>query len=35
MTERADALGGRLEAGPLTGGGFRVKAWLPLESATR
>jgi signal transduction histidine kinase len=35
MTERADALGGRLEAGPRAGGGFRVKAWLPLEPATR
>jgi signal transduction histidine kinase len=35
MSERADALGGRLEAVPRTGGGFRVKAWLPLEPATR
>jgi signal transduction histidine kinase len=33
MTERACALGGRLEAGPQTDGGFRVKAWLPLASA--
>jgi signal transduction histidine kinase len=32
MGERADALGGRLQAGPRTGGGFRVKAWLPLDS---
>jgi signal transduction histidine kinase len=30
MTERAAALGGRLEAGPRPGGGFRVRAWLPL-----
>jgi signal transduction histidine kinase len=35
MTERAHALGGRLEAGPRTGGGFRVKAWLPLDRAAR
>jgi signal transduction histidine kinase len=35
MAERADALGGRLEAGPRTGGGFRVKAWLPLDAAAR
>jgi signal transduction histidine kinase len=30
MTERAAALGGTLEAGPGPGGGFRVRAWLPL-----
>ena len=30
MRERAVALGGRLEAGPRPGGGFRVRAWLPL-----
>jgi signal transduction histidine kinase len=35
MTERAHAIGGRLEAGPRTGGGFRVKAWLPLDKAAR
>ena len=35
MTERAHALGGRLEAGPRTGGGFRVTAWLPLNPAAR
>jgi signal transduction histidine kinase len=35
MTERAHAIGGRLEAGPRTGGGFRVSAWLPLDRATR
>jgi len=33
MTERATALGGNLEAGPRLGGGFRVRAWLPLEEA--
>jgi signal transduction histidine kinase len=33
MTERATALGGNLEAGPKLGGGFRVRAWLPLEEA--
>jgi signal transduction histidine kinase len=30
MTERAHALGGTLEAGPGPGGGFRVRARLPL-----
>ncbi|MGH2735653.1 MAG: sensor histidine kinase [Actinomycetota bacterium] len=30
MSERAAALGGRLEAGPRAGGGFRVRAVLPL-----
>jgi len=30
MTERAAALGGRLEAGPRPEGGFGVRAWLPL-----
>ena len=30
MRERADALGGRLEAGPDPGGGFAVTAHLPL-----
>jgi signal transduction histidine kinase len=31
MTERAEVLGGRLEAGPAPGGGFRVSAVLPSE----
>jgi signal transduction histidine kinase len=30
MRERAKALGGRLEAGPRPGGGFRVQASLPV-----
>ena len=30
MTERAAALGGTLRAGPRPGGGFSVRAWLPL-----
>jgi signal transduction histidine kinase len=30
MRQRADALGGRLEAGPCPGGGFVVSAHLPL-----
>jgi signal transduction histidine kinase len=34
MTERAHALGGTLEAGPTIGGGFRVRAWLPLNGAS-
>jgi len=34
MRERATALGGHLEAGPLSGGGFRVRAVLPLPPGT-
>jgi signal transduction histidine kinase len=34
MTERAHALGGTLEAGPTVEGGFRVRAWLPLNGAS-
>ena len=33
MRERASALGGSLEAGPRPGGGFRVKATLPMDGA--
>jgi signal transduction histidine kinase len=33
MRERVGALGGELEAGPRAGGGFRVLARLPLDSA--
>ncbi|WP_051426159.1 sensor histidine kinase [Jiangella gansuensis] len=35
MRARAEALGGRLQAGPRTGGGFAVHARLPLVSAGR
>ena len=33
MSERVEALGGRLEAGPVAGtpSGWQVRAWLPLE----
>jgi signal transduction histidine kinase len=32
MRERAEALHGHLEAGPLPGSGYRVRAVLPLEA---
>ena len=35
MRERVATFGGRLEAGPSAGGGFRVAAWLPLEPVQR
>jgi signal transduction histidine kinase len=31
MHERASLIGGRVEAGPRVGGGFAVRAWLPLD----
>jgi len=34
MHERAELLGGSLEAGPLPGGGFRVAASIPKKEAT-
>jgi signal transduction histidine kinase len=34
MRERVSALGGRLEAGPRAGGGFRVQAELPARAAS-
>jgi len=33
MAERAGLYGGEFQAGPLPGGGFRVAARLPLDSA--
>ena len=33
MTERARALGGTLQAGPRPGGGFGVRAWLPVRGS--
>ncbi len=33
MTERAKVLGGTLQAGPRAGGGFTVRAWLPVEGS--
>lgn len=35
MTDRAQALGGRLTAGPRPGGGFRVTALLPVSGGDR
>jgi signal transduction histidine kinase len=32
MRERAAAVGGQVTAGPRTGGGFRVEAWLPWSA---
>ncbi|MGW3889394.1 sensor histidine kinase [Micromonospora chokoriensis] len=34
MRERVEALGGRLDTGPRSGGGFRVYARLPVEPTT-
>jgi signal transduction histidine kinase len=31
MRGRVEALGGTLDAGPLPGGGFEVRAVLPLD----
>jgi signal transduction histidine kinase len=31
MQQRAAGVGGRLEAGPRLGGGYAVRAWLPIE----
>jgi signal transduction histidine kinase len=33
MRERASLVGGRLEAGPRLGGGYAVRAWLPIAGA--
>jgi signal transduction histidine kinase len=35
MRERAELLGGTLEAGPATGGGFRVSARIPVRAGGR
>ncbi|MEO3748843.1 sensor histidine kinase [Plantactinospora sp. B5E13] len=34
MRERADSLGGTLDAGPAPTGGYTVRAWLPLPAAS-
>ena len=31
LRERVGACGGRFEAGPVTGGGWQVSAWLPRQ----
>jgi signal transduction histidine kinase len=33
MRERAASLGGNVQVGPRPGGGFRVRAWLPVDGA--
>ncbi|HEX6476054.1 MAG TPA: sensor histidine kinase [Acidimicrobiales bacterium] len=33
MRERAATLGGNVQVGPRPGGGFRVRAWLPVDGA--
>ena len=33
MRERVALYGGRLETGPTAGGGFRVRATLPVDAA--
>jgi signal transduction histidine kinase len=35
LEQRAAQVGGRLEAGPRLGGGFAVRAWLPLATGIR
>ena len=35
MAERVRSLGGELHAGPRDGGGFEVRARIPVESAQR
>ncbi|HYM82522.1 MAG TPA: sensor histidine kinase [Candidatus Dormibacteraeota bacterium] len=32
MRQRAELVGGRLEAGPRIGGGYAVRAWLPIAA---
>jgi signal transduction histidine kinase len=35
MRERAAALGGRCETGQVPGGGWRIRAWIPVEQEER